>query len=738
MRILPPPISSVGRMAVLAACAIAVSSCADTAPEIPQDELYLRGFIKQFGVPDADHTWSMATAVEADVRLDSRINGMAMFYATAPESPDCKVLGSTEIVNGRGSQRFDVRCGTDMVYVRVANSKGMTEFSGFVASTDGHIAVTTSASRADGDCPVTVTEVTDYMVKRMDDAKMEEVKKFIANHPKDYLDKTWKDICTEQGLDQNRYPSQTFPVKNLYKLNDVATYTERTEIFPFEEVSPIIFKYTNTYDVRTPGPFSESYDSEKKADNINKYYHQEKKLDAGAETVVEHAGPVTLDLMWKGSQEGSAPILGYYYYLADDTVLMNTDPLAFFEKVPKFILFDKEHKLNDGNNDAMRIQYCKDKGQHYNETDANPQYNNDPCYLKGEHDYTGQAWEALNSSQSVAVTGNNNFFRGANMQGLHIKLVYRGDDGKGESTFDFPEGMRIGFFSGTAGEADKFYLSNAALNFYLFAYNYTQLGFSEDEQTPMTLPTAARFSFNGGNYLGMETERDFDLNDLVFRISNAEPAPDITPQDFPKEADPEMWILACEDLGSTKDYDFNDVVLKVGVIPPAEAGGETKVKIVPIACGGTLDSYVYFRKERLGEIHNLLGMPQKYAAGAGNGTPDINHSNSVKREFKVEDGYLLSDKFKEDFSVTTTLLNGKDTESAWYKRVETEEFERMNGKVPHAPQMLLLHPDWSWPVEHRDITVAYPGFKDWTHDIEKYDWIYNTPNQSYIYNRTDR
>lgn len=720
----------------MAACAIAVSSCADTAPEIPQDELYLRGFIKQFGVPDADHTWSMATAVEADVRLDSRINGMATFYTTAPESPDCKVLGSTEIVNGRGSQRFDVRCGTDMVYVRVANSKGMTEFSGFVASTDGHVAVTTSASRADGDCQVTVTEVTDYMVKRMDDAKMEEVKKFIANHPKDYLDKTWKDICTEQGLDQNRYPSQTFPVKNLYKLNDVATYTERTEIFPFEEVSPIIFKYTNTYDVRTPGPFSESYDSEKKADNINKYYHQEKKLDAGAETVVEHAGPVTLDLMWKGSQEGSAPILGYYYYAAKDTALMNTDPLAFFEKVPKFILFDKEHKLNDGNNDAMRIQYCKNKGQHYNETDANPQYNNDPCYLKGEHDCTGQAWEALSSSQSVAVTGNNNFFRGANMQGLHIKLVFRDDDGKGESTFDFPEGFRIGFFSGTAGEADKFYLSNAALNFYLFSYNYTQLGYSEDEQTPMTLPTAARFSFNGGNYLGMETERDFDLNDLVFRISNAKPAPDITPRDFPKEVDPDEWIIVCEDMGSYNDYDFNDVVLKVGVIPKKEEGDKIQIKITPIACGGTLDSYVSFKGVQVrSEIHTWLNQVPGVAAGAGPNTPKIDHSSVESAIIPIEESeYLLSEKYAVDFSVSTTWRNGETLKSEWYKRVEADEFQRMQGK---APQMLLLDPKWSWPVENCYIIEAYPDFKKWIHDIKEYEWINNTPNSSYIHVRND-
>lgn len=687
-------------------------------------------------MPDASHSWSMATPIEADVRLDSRINGMATFYTTAPESPECKVLGSAEIVNGRGSKRFDVRYDTDMVYVRVAGSNGVTEFSGFVTSNDGHVTVTNSASRA-GDCPVT-KEPTEWKYKRVSEKGLKAASRFIAEHPDDYMTKTWSDIIDASkayGQDDQIYSTEKvdMQVQNLHKLNG---RPERSWTVPFawSEIQAIIDNYF-VGDKAKPAVFSESYNNKYK-DNIRKFYQKPEeggpKLDAHNSTIVEMDGPVTLDLMWRGAHQQKY-IFGYYYFTEEDYGSMLADPGAFFDKVPKFIIYDPDDpELHiAGDNSIFQIRSCERNEHHYRIHDLGTDSEkaegkeNDPCYQSGEHKVQDN-WENLIGNVCNAVKDQQNFMRGSILRGEVIKLAYFGKDGKDDdATYDFPKGTRIGFFGANVTKVESFFCSDAVLGFYLFNRTYTQGGFSPAEKVPGHYPKVARFRVAGSDYMGVELEEDNDLNDLVFRIRNVEPAPDITPQDFPTntDPDPEEWIIACEDLGSTEDYDFNDVVLKVGVIP-AKEGGKAQVKITPIACGGTLNSYVSFRENSLGEIHNLLGMPQKYAAGAGNGTPDINHSNVPPMYYDVEDGYLLSEKYSQDFTVTTTWRNGEDIKSHWIDKV----MDGKNGNAAlEAPQMLLLHPDWSWPVENRGIIDAYPDFRSWIHDINNYDWIKNTP-----------
>ena len=86
---LPPAtgVARIGYSALLALSALAFGSCADTAPEIPQEELYLRGFIRQFGVPDLERSWSMAKPIKATVNLRSKTDGIARIYTDSPNTP---------------------------------------------------------------------------------------------------------------------------------------------------------------------------------------------------------------------------------------------------------------------------------------------------------------------------------------------------------------------------------------------------------------------------------------------------------------------------------------------------------------------------------------------------------------------------------------------------------------------------------------------------------------------------
>ena len=97
----------------------------------------------------------------------------------------------------------------------------------------------------------------------------------------------------------------------------------------------------------------------------------------------------------------------------------------------------------------------------------------------------------------------------------------------------------------------------------------------------------------------MDVERDWIFNDWIIKISQG--INSAVPVSELQNASPSAWILAGEDLGSGFDIDYNDVVVKV-----ERLAGENKVKVTPLAAGGTLASYLFFGTTCIGEIHQLL------------------------------------------------------------------------------------------------------------------------------------
>ena len=97
----------------------------------------------------------------------------------------------------------------------------------------------------------------------------------------------------------------------------------------------------------------------------------------------------------------------------------------------------------------------------------------------------------------------------------------------------------------------------------------------------------------------MDVERDWIFNDWIIKISQG--INSAVPVSELQNASPAAWILAGEDLGSGFDIDYNDVVVKV-----ERKAGENKVKVTPLAAGGTLASYLFFGTTCIGEIHQLL------------------------------------------------------------------------------------------------------------------------------------
>lgn len=112
-----------------------------------------------------------------------------------------------------------------------------------------------------------------------------------------------------------------------------------------------------------------------------------------------------------------------------------------------------------------------------------------------------------------------------------------------------------------------------------------------DLNNPKSHPCyASAFDVDGLHYLGFEdwpnapwNNSDFDLNDMIFAFDGCKPTVIV------EEPDKAEWLLVCEDLGSSFDTDYNDVVFKV-----EHVSGREYANVTAMAAGGTLASYICF------------------------------------------------------------------------------------------------------------------------------------------------
>lgn len=169
------------------------------------------------------------------------------------------------------------------------------------------------------------------------------------------------------------------------------------------------------------------------------------------------------------------------------------------------------------------------------------------------------------------------------------------------------------------------------------------------------------------------------------------------------------WIYyAFEDLGSTKDFDFNDVVIRVST---PDENGNSKVELC--ATGGELKAYVLYNNAKFSnqEVHQLLGVATNWKEG---------NTYGKTKDF-VEIGTLQNITADTDL---TTLPFGIEVEKndGTSKRVTAAV-----GESDKTPLFVVVNGDeegkWFWPYELVNIAVAYPEFGAWGADMqENTDW----------------
>lgn len=246
----------------------------------------------------------------------------------------------------------------------------------------------------------------------------------------------------------------------------------------------------------------------------------------------------------------------------------------------------------------------------------------------------------------------------------------------------------------------------------------------------------------------MDVERDWRFDDWIIKVSNAENS--IIPVKKLETAQPQAWILAGEDLGGGFDIDYNDVVVKV-----ERVAGENKVRVTPLAAGGTLASYLFFGTTCIGEIHQMLGASP---ARSGGYSP-INLKGSLRQAepkyVEVGSDWTLSENISMDNNMggftIRVLPAGTEAKGPALKYNNTifNDATDVNSPrrgeapfiicVPYSYTLANVPQEgkktttvWGWPGEGIHISDAYVDFKKWVDDVENNKNWYAYPNKQYI------
>ena len=172
------------------------------------------------------------------------------------------------------------------------------------------------------------------------------------------------------------------------------------------------------------------------------------------------------------------------------------------------------------------------------------------------------------------------------------------------------------------------------------------------------------------------------------------------------EPDPNGLYYAFETIESgTKDYDYNDVVLRIGV--PVDNGDGRYVSNVLVMCvGNALKTNILHNGTDFGEeIHSVMGVAADKTANVST----INRVFSRLGEIVFPDGSARIDQLH--FSVRVEDANGN---IGTMETGETPLYLVINGSSDRR---------WFWAKDGINIGVAYPQFSTWASNMHlAIDW----------------
>jgi hypothetical protein len=312
------------------------------------------------------------------------------------------------------------------------------------------------------------------------------------------------------------------------------------------------------------------------------------------------------------------------------------------------------------------------------------------CYMKFDH--CGMGNFTLTDNSRVDVT-NRLFMTGTNSLG-NMSEINAGEMKLQSATFNGPTGSgEFAIVKNTGKMYISWYGDGVFNNNVYIDWDKTKCCKYEGEAWDMTNIYWAGYQFVN-NITNWSTESTSKLIIPAGTCTGTGYNPNGNGGDVPTAAP--AYTIVFEDLGTTDDFDFNDIVLFV--YPYTKSN---KLKVVLVANGGTLKTDVKFGDTDLFTATGTM---------TNTTSPFDKKKVIAEKTIDLPNGFTISkDNYASQFKI---VVNGTTSIEA-----TTEEDK---GK---APQVLIIPGEWSWPTERQNIGAAYPRFKNWVTDKTKdTDW----------------
>lgn len=357
--------------------------------------------------------------------------------------------------------------------------------------------------------------------------------------------------------------------------------------------------------------------------------------------------------------------------------------------------------------------------------------------------FDGSSLSSIMSSIKYYPPAVNNYDTSKYITTTEFQLTYY--DSEGVPHEKFPANYCIAFFIGIDGAQSTTWANSVRFSL-LWMNNLLPNGTAHEQcncgggcSFTGNRPNVNFITYQWGDKLlvGVEDEgTDDDMNDLIFYVKGSFNTTNITKiSDDGSNILPSGTMLAVEDLGSSDDWDFNDLV--VGVMSQDNADGSKTVRVDPLAAGGTLPIRLMYTEGSKNyfigpEFHSWFGVSTSTMVNTGARATQP----STFVTFTAPSTFSMSSDTESGTNMGGFwVLVDKDQNYSSYSEYEKMEApEDLVGTVINPPTsltkdpslnipyMLCLTEDWHWPQERKHINVAYGGgFGSWV-TTKTFNW----------------
>ena len=789
-------------------CGISTVACQVEEIDVPNEELFARSFIKEFGIADAQQDWNLATRVTANINPSAVAGAETIsIYDRMPGSAGCQLAARFSATNTEFS--FDFAKANTAAYVRATAADGSIILSSYYPISNGRLNIgSRTASRSES----AATDASGIL--------LQPIVKGGGSWDKGIGNFCYNSYIAEGGracnydywhnLNATEYPGASKaesmrPILNIFNLYGLHTGSFDTDYlkgrFDDSDAGRPCSDLKNIVGVN--GVFHEGIPStgiNKDRCNLNLYGDKLKPENGVIYT--SQGNEIELEYVYGAGIFDNS--FGYFYYPPE-----KENDVDYIMQCPKFLLmldaspWNNTQRSEDGST-YKTFEYLGGQGTN----DHKDQY----YTLDGIDNFSGMR----PANDIEAYENNPSEDKNVRYRSSFHKLVYYELDGNNNpieesATYKFPEGYKSGFFvlvqghqkivnqgnvtnnynnNTTTVPGEDFRFSIPWMNQLLGCYYQSQPAHGSTPFDKITLnfnggsisdftPHMSFVTYRWGNETVMGVEdgqyhsNDHDMNDILFFVRGVEG----NQEEIGEEPDIQSWIIACEDLGSSHDFDFNDVVFGVSHYT-TDNNSTNELRITALAAGGTLPVELYWtdrnnNDHRVGSYGGFVYWNEWFGVNDNKRVLNCYDSSSYTREgatvtiplgtlgygpgdYSIADTYFKSgaDETNErhlamgGFSLVVHDPAHPDTDGKrWVKPLGDYE-NVLNGESWYnAPQMILVDKSWKWPIENMPIFDAYSGytttggygqnqtgFKDWVQNKFTLDWTEHISDHSTVVN----